>query len=27
VLIEQAAQSDLALHVVDLRFGDRLTFQ
>ena len=27
VLIEQARQSDVALSVVDLRFGDRLTFQ
>lgn len=27
VLIEQARQSDLSLNAVDLRFGDRLTFQ
>jgi hypothetical protein len=27
VLIEQARESDVALHTVDLRFGDRLTFQ
>ena len=27
VLIEQARQSDLSLSAVDLRFGDRLTFQ
>ena len=27
VLIEQARQSDVALNAVDLRFGDRLTFQ
>ncbi len=27
VLIEQAGQSDLSLNAVDLRFGDRLTFQ
>ncbi len=27
VLIEQARESDVGLHSVDLRFGDRLTFQ
>jgi hypothetical protein len=27
VLIEQAKESDLSLNAVDLRFGDRLTFQ